>query len=177
MKIRKMLVLLLASLFLLTFAGCTSGKQESANQQEGNQEQNNQAPEQETPDQTPEDPAVVLDGVTTPEDATDGTYTAEGTTDDYGWAPFVTLEIADGKITSVDFDYKNGDALKSEDEDYNKSMESAVGTKPETYLPEYEEALVESQDIKEVDTISGATQSHSEFVRLVQEALGKAVGK
>jgi major membrane immunogen (membrane-anchored lipoprotein) len=56
-------------------------------------------------------------------------------------------------------------------------MESAVGTKPETYLPEYEAALVESQDVTEVDSISGATQSYSEFVKLAQEALGKAVEK
>ena len=168
---KKFLVLFLAGLLVITFIGCGAEKEEPATEPDTNQEQPVEEPKEEPTEET------ALDGVTTPESAADGTYTAEGKADDYGWTPFVTLEIAGGKITTVDFDYKNGDALKSEDEEYNTSMESAVGTKPETYLPEYEAALVESQDVTEVDSISGATQSYSEFVKLAQEALGKAVEK
>lgn len=168
---KKILALFLASLLVITFVGCSAEKDEPAVEPETNQEQ----PVEESPEDTAEN--AVSDGITTPVDAADGTYTAEGTADDYGWTPYVTLEIAGGKITTVDFDYKNGDTLKSEDEEYNSKMESAVGTKPEVFLPEYEAALVETQDIAEVDTISGATQSYNEFVELAQEALGEAVEK
>ena len=168
---KKFLVLFLAGLMVIAFIGCGAEKEEPDAKPDTDQEQSVEEPKEEPTEET------ALDGVTTPEKAADGTYTAEGEVDDHGWAAFVTLEIAGGKITTADFDYKNGDVLKSEDEEYNTSMESAVGTKPETYLPEYEAALVESQDVTEVDSISGATQSYSEFVKLAQEALGKAVEK
>ena len=171
MKVKKLFVLLLASLLFVTFVGCATQEQESTTEEDTNQEQTAEPPTQEPAEE------VALDGVTTPAEAKDGTYTKEGTADDYGWVSYVTLGIADGKITKVDFDYKNGDALKSTDEEYKANMESAVGVKPEDFLAEYEAALLEAQDIAEVDTIAGATQSHDELVKLTQEALGEATGK
>ncbi|KYH29577.1 MULTISPECIES: FMN-binding protein [Clostridium] len=106
----------------------------------------------------------------------DGTYKAEAKDfDDKGWKPFVEVEIKDGKIVAVNFDYTNKDGkFKSEDAEYNKKMEEKVKTGPAKYTKELEDSLVEKQDPEAVDTVAGATHSVENFKKLAGKALENA---
>lgn len=149
---KKIVVLILASLLLVTLVtGCSSKKEETPAVAE---------------------PAVETPAVETPVTLVDGTYKAEGTADTYGWKAFVELEVKDAKISSVNFDYDNAGKMKSEDAEYKANME-ATGTSPDVFIPEYEKQLLEKQDITAVDGVAGATQSFNDFTTLVNEALAK----
>ncbi|MFU0825644.1 FMN-binding protein [Clostridium sp.] len=106
----------------------------------------------------------------------DGTYKAEAKDfDDKGWKPFVEVEIKDGKIATVNFDYTNKDGkFKSEDAEYNQKMEAKVKTGPAKYTKELEDSLVEKQDPEAVDTVAGATHSVANFKTLAGKALENA---
>ncbi|MPW26643.1 FMN-binding protein [Alkalibaculum sp. M08DMB] len=160
---KKILVLILAGLLILTLVSGCGAKDEDATAKTP------ETPEVNTP--------VVPEGPDTAADATDGTYTAEGEADTYGWKHFVELEISEKQITSVNFDYENAEGImKSEDEAYAASME-ATGTTPDVFIPELEAQLLAKQDISAIDGVSGATQSTEHFTVLVKEALGKAENK
>lgn len=98
----------------------------------------------------------------------DGKYKAEASDfDERGWKPFVEVEVKDGKISVAKFDYINKDGkFKSEDVEYNKSMEAKVKTGPAKYTKELAAALIEKQDPAKVDTIAGATHSVENFKKL-----------
>jgi major membrane immunogen (membrane-anchored lipoprotein) len=106
----------------------------------------------------------------------DGKFKAEASDfDDKGWKPFVEVEVKEGKITAVTFDYTNKDGkFKSEDANYNKNMEAKVKTGPAKYTKELEDALVAKQDITKVDTVAGATHSVENFKVLGAKALENA---
>lgn len=59
----------------------------------------------------------------------DGIYKLEEKNfDDKGWKGFMLIEVKDGKIIKVNYDYKNKDGkLKFEDVDYEKVMKDKVG--------------------------------------------------
>ena len=109
----------------------------------------------------------------------DGSYKAEFSSfDDHGWKDFVELTIKDGKITEVNFDSINEEGLlKSEDESYQENMEPVSGTYPEKFFPELENQLLEKQEIKKVDTVTGATNSSDAFKILVTEIMDKGASK
>lgn len=107
----------------------------------------------------------------------DGTYRAEekGFTGNY--KGYVVITIVSEKITDVDFDYINSDGTtkKSGDTSYAESMISAnFTTVPAEFLPSYEAKLLATQKTTGVDAITGATQSHDLFVKLVDVALNAA---
>ncbi|WP_129724991.1 FMN-binding protein [Xylanivirga thermophila] len=106
----------------------------------------------------------------------DGTYKASFKDfDDHGWKGFVEVVITDGKISDAKFDYENEEgALKSEDDEYNKTMKDASGTSPEEFSPKLAEDLVEKQDVDKVDTVTGATHSVDDFKELAKAALKNA---
>ncbi len=99
----------------------------------------------------------------------DGTYRAkQATPDDHGWSEFVEITVEGGKISKVVFDAENADGgLKSADESYRGYMEPVSGTYPAAFYPEYAKQLVEKQDIKNVEAVTGATTSYNSFVVLV----------
>jgi major membrane immunogen (membrane-anchored lipoprotein) len=102
----------------------------------------------------------------------DGTYTGETETDERGWRGVVEIVVEDGEITEVDYDeFDDGDNPKSGDEEYNERWEEQAGISAEEAYPEYEEALIETQNIEEVDAISGATATHEKFTEAVRNAL------
>lgn len=103
----------------------------------------------------------------------DGTYRVEADkADDHGWKPFVVLEIKDHTIAAVNFDYANDeDKLKSDDVEYQKSMEAVTGTYPAKYEEELEKQLLDKQVISLIDGVSGATTSTHNFKALVEYAL------
>lgn len=106
----------------------------------------------------------------------DGTYSVTfDEPDPTDWKAFMTMEVKDQKIISVNYDYEgtgaNEGKIKSEDAAYNEAMFSIKGTKPLIYLPELEEALLEHQDPDKVDIVSGATTSSTDFRSFVKAAL------
>ncbi len=99
----------------------------------------------------------------------DGTYSAkQAQPDEHGWSEFVEITVEGGKITKVVFDAKNADGgLKSADEAYRGYMEPVSGTYPAAFYPEYAKQLVEKQDIKNIEPVTGATTSYNTFLILV----------
>jgi len=98
----------------------------------------------------------------------DGTYSVIfDEPDPTNWKAFMSLEINNGEIVSVDYDYEgtgeNQGKLKSEDIAYNEAMLATKGTNPVIYLEKLENALLLHQNPDEVDTVSGATTSSKDF--------------
>lgn len=106
----------------------------------------------------------------------DGKYRASfDKADTHGWNAFTEIEIKDGKIATVDFDYLNKDnKRKSEDAAYTKAMAPKSGTSPDKFCPQLEKALVDKQDIEKVDVVTGATQSTKNFKDLAKLVLENA---
>jgi len=106
----------------------------------------------------------------------DGSYTAaQDKYDDYGWKGQVTIEVKEGKIATVDFDYVNKDnKLKSEDQGYIKAMEDKTKVNLANAIVELEKALVDGQDVAAVNAVSGATSSSNDFKALAEKALAGA---
>ena len=115
-------------------------------------------------------PAPAVDGYK------DGVYNAaQDNFDDRGWKGQVQVEVKDGKVANVVFDYVNKDgALKSKDEAYKTAMEPVTKTYPEKAFNELQAALVEKQDVAAVTAVAGATTSSNDFVALVKIALEQA---
>lgn len=106
----------------------------------------------------------------------DGTFSvAYEEPDATGWTAFLELTVKDGKIAQVNFDYwGSGEAqgtVKSENPAYNEAMAAVTGTKPEEYLALLEADLLKSQDVDQVDLITGATTSSEDFKTFARLAL------
>ena len=106
----------------------------------------------------------------------DGSYkAAQDKYDNYGWKGQIAIEVKDGKIASVDFDYVNKDnKLKSEDQGYIKAMEDKTKVNLANAMIELEKALVSSQDAAAVNAVSSATASSNDFKALAEIALKDA---
>ena len=104
----------------------------------------------------------------------DGTFTAETEFDDKGYKSVVEVVVADGKITSVDYEEFNEEgAKKSEDDEYAEIMKGASGITPAEAYEQLEKALISRQNVDEVELVSGATSSAETFKSLVKEALNQ----
>lgn len=99
---------------------------------------------------------------TEPSGVADGIYSYTSPVDDYGYTHQITLEIKAGKYTQVTYDefsMKDGHS-KTEDAEYGAKMDEHVeGSAPSRVYPIYVEELLEKQDLREMDAISGATYS------------------
>lgn len=106
----------------------------------------------------------------------DGNYRASyDKFDTRGWKAFTQIEIKDGKIATVDFDYLNkDDKRKSEDADYIKEMAAKSGTSPDKFSKELEKALIEKQDSEKVDIVTGATYATNDMKKLAKLILENA---
>ncbi len=95
----------------------------------------------------------------------DGEYSLEekniGST---GWRFVMDMTVADGKIVESNYNYVNADGnYKTDDEDYQELMTEKVGIGPQDFVPQLNDALVETQDPAQVEVISGATHSAEVF--------------
>lgn len=109
---------------------------------------------------------AVICGGCLPKTLQDGTYTAKmASADEHGWTEMLTLTVKNGAIVEADCDAINADGKrKSEDEEYNKTMESfGSETKPSKFYPELEQGLVNTQ---KVDAVAGATTSSDAMEKL-----------
>ena len=108
----------------------------------------------------------------------DGTYTlVEKNFDDNGWKVNFTIEVANGEITTSDFDYVNeAGEKKSENDDYQAMMsaKTETGVGPQDFIPELNGQLVETQDPSSVEVVSGATSSSEGFVKYAEELVAAA---
>jgi major membrane immunogen (membrane-anchored lipoprotein) len=102
----------------------------------------------------------------------DGTYTGETEPDDEGWRGVVEIVVDGGEIKRVMYEeYDEGDNPKSASVDYNAMWKADAGINAEEAFPQYEEDLIEKQNIEEVDVITGATKTHEKFTQAVKNAL------
>lgn len=94
------------------------------------------------------------------------------------WTAYLTFDVADGKITNVDFDYlgsgPNEGKKKTEDPAYNEAMMNTAGTNPATYAPIFEKSFQESQDPEKIEAVAGATTSYSSIKHFAAEGIKAA---
>lgn len=96
----------------------------------------------------------------------DGTYSAQGERDEYGYRGEIEIVISGGKIIGVQYDEVDQEGNpKGEDYPYPEGPESE---------DEYEKRLLETGDPEQVDVISGATDTWERFQETAKEALKKA---
>lgn len=105
----------------------------------------------------------------------DGTFSAHGSYDNFGWRPFVEIVISKGKIVSAKFDYSKANGqLKSADTSYGNMMFNVTKVTPAQAFQRLVSQLVSKQDVTKVDIVSGATVSSNNFRTLAYNALLKA---
>ena len=108
------------------------------------------------------------------EGAKDGTYLGATPYDAFDYRHEVKIQIKDGKIVALDYNEVKKDGHgKQEDEEYCEEM-SVTGTTPAIAYPIMEEMLLSTQNMMEVDAVSGATYSLHRFRLAVTLALMQA---
>lgn len=108
----------------------------------------------------------------------DGTYEVETKPDVELYVTKATVKIEDGKITAVDWTIYDSQK-RPFDETYEK-----VFAGNSTYMQQsrddwngsrdYEEVLIDTQDVDKVDAVSGATWTNKKFKDIVKMALEQA---
>lgn len=164
MKSQKLITLALAVVLVLSLAACSPSAPAAVEPTPAPTVEPTAAP-------TPAaEPAPAANGFK------DGSYkAAQDKADDYGWKGQIAIEVKDGKIGTVDFDYVNKDnKLKSEDQGYIKAMEDKTKVNLANAMVELEKALVSSQDAAAVNAVTGATASSNDFKGLAAKALESA---
>lgn len=167
MKSQKLITLTLVVALVLSLAACSSPAPATA-------EPAAPAPTVEptaAPEPAPAEPApAATTGLK------DGSYTAaQDNYDERGWKGQIAIEVKDGKIGTVDFDYVNKDnKLKSEDQGYIKAMEDKTKVNLANAMKELESSLVSTQDAATVNAVSGATGTSTDFKTLAGKALESA---
>jgi major membrane immunogen (membrane-anchored lipoprotein) len=109
------------------------------------------------------------------EGAKDGTYIGATPYDAFDYRHEVKIRIQGGKIVEVDYNEVKKDGKgKQEDEEYCEEM-SVTGTTPAIAYPLMEEMILTTQNLMEVDAVSGASYSLHRFRLAMTIALMKAI--
>ena len=109
------------------------------------------------------------------EGAKDGTYVGATPYDAFDYRHEVIIKIKDGEIVEVDYNEVKKDGHgKQEDEEYCEEM-SVTGTTPAIAYPIMEEMLLSTQNMMEVDAVSGASYSLHRFRLAMTIALMQAI--
>ncbi|MCI8747845.1 MAG: FMN-binding protein [Lachnospiraceae bacterium] len=105
----------------------------------------------------------------------DGYYTAETSEYSHGWKEYLRIQVKNNTIVSAEFNAKNKSGfIKAWDNTYMKNMISKQGTYPNKYTRQYVQQIIEGQENVQVDTVSGASHSGNNFVKLVEAVLEMA---
>jgi len=157
MKSKKLLTLALIVVLVLSLAACSSSKPAAA---------------EPTPEPTAAPTAEPTTAPAAESGLKDGSYSAtQDNYDDYGWKGQIAIEVKDGKISTVDFDYVNKDNnLKSQDQAYIKAMEDKTKINLAKAMEELEGKLA-GKDAATVDAVAGATATSNDFNTLAAKAL------
>lgn len=119
--------------------------------------------------------AVMLAGCGGSGGLKDGFYTAEMAEFSNGWKEYLVIQVCHGNIVSAEFNAKNQSGfIKAWDNSYMKNMITLQGTYPNKYTREYVQQLLESQEDIQVDAVTGASTSGSNFAKLADAVLGQA---
>lgn len=106
----------------------------------------------------------------------DGMFTAQMMEYSHGWREFLTITVKNGVIVTAEYNAENSAGfIKSWDNAYMKNMKSVTGTYPNEYTRYYASQLKGMSELPEIDTLSGATSSGSNFKRLSEAVVEKAV--
>lgn len=106
----------------------------------------------------------------------DGFYTAEMSDYSFGWKEYLCILVKDGDIVYAEFNAKDPSGyIKSWDNAYMENMGTLSGTYPNEYTRYYVAELIESQNSEDIDTLTGATTSGSNFTRLAAAVTKQAV--
>ncbi|RLP11920.1 FMN-binding protein [Propionibacterium australiense] len=113
----------------------------------------------------------------------DGTYTGQSNEDDQGSVGTVTITVEGGRIIEASYETVESDGTVK-DENYGKDSSGEIANaeyyqRAQAAVASYEQysaALVEAQDPTAVDTISGATVAHSQFLQAALRAVYQAQG-
>ncbi|MDR1851781.1 MAG: hypothetical protein LBR21_03915 [Propionibacteriaceae bacterium] len=110
----------------------------------------------------------------------DGEFEGKSSVDELGATGHVKLSIASDRLTDVEFQVVDADGTVH-DADYGKTAGEIVNQ--ESYEKaqfsvdaeaKYAAQLLETNDLEQVDTISGASLNHKTFEEAVLDALDKA---
>ncbi len=105
-------------------------------------------------------------------DYEDGTYYEETDYDDRGWKSTLEVVVKNGNIDSVNYEEVNEKGeIKSEDEEYGETMKQTTGISPKEAYEKLEKSLLKTQNFEKVDTVSGATYSSENFIKLLKKSL------
>ena len=106
----------------------------------------------------------------------DGFYTAEMSDYSHGWKEYLCIMVKDGIIVYAEFNAKNQSGyIKAWDNAYMQNMVSVSGTYPNEYTRNYVAQLIEVQNPKNIDAISGASNSGSNFIKLATAVINQAI--
>lgn len=109
------------------------------------------------------------------EGAKDGVYIGSSPYDAFDYRHEVRIKIEQGKVTELDYNELKRDGNgKQGDKAYCEEM-SASGTSPAIAYPAMEEMFLSSQNIMQVDAVTGATYSLYRFRYAVCVALMQAL--
>jgi major membrane immunogen (membrane-anchored lipoprotein) len=111
---------------------------------------------------------------------TDGVYTGVSSEDDMGAYGEVSITIEGGAVAACTFvTWQKDGTVKGEDygkvngeisnQDYYDKAQLAVRA-----MQQYADAFAALGDVNKVDAVSGATNSHGQFLEAVADALDKA---
>ena len=105
-----------------------------------------------------------------------GSYEGRSTDDSRGAYGIVTVNIEDGKIASAEFVQYNADGtIKAEKYGEEAGEENyKIAQKALEQSKKYPEQLIQTQDVEQVDAVTGATTSWKQFQEAASDALAKA---
>ncbi|MCH8529444.1 MAG: FMN-binding protein [Saccharospirillum sp.] len=110
----------------------------------------------------------------------DGSYYAESEPDSRGWHALVEITVVNGRIASVYYDEIQRDdegvfqTRKSDDLNYADRWRRVSQVSQLSAFDGYENLLLLTGTIDEVDALTGATSAYESFDQLVREALAEA---
>lgn len=106
----------------------------------------------------------------------DGFYTAEMSEYSHGWKEYLCIMVKNDRIVYAEFNAKDPSGyIKAWDNTYMQNMKSVEGTYPNEYTRKYVAQLLEKQTPDEVETISGATHSGGNFLKLSAAVIEQAM--
>ena len=118
---------------------------------------------------------LILGGCGSADKMKDGFYTAEMSDFSHGWKEYLCIMVKDDKIVYAEFNAKDPSGyIKAWDNAYMQNMAAVEETYPNDYTRKYVAQLIEAQDTNGLDTVSGATHSGNNFVRLAAAVIAQA---
>ncbi len=120
--------------------------------------------------------SAFLGGCGSQSEMKDGFYTAEMSEYSHGWKEYLCIMVKNDRIVYAEFNAKDPSGyIKAWDNTYMQNMKSVEGTYPNEYTRKYVAQLLEKQTPDEVETISGATHSGDNFLKLSAAVIEQAM--